>query len=199
MPSTLTQSVILKLNLCNKTTVELYNKQIYAKVQLLISMISKSISKGHLSFTLSRQRSEGTVDRDSRIKEKRPEIEKNRYCFVLLFLIVSYLLRTKTINVKQNSGFGPGTSALPVRYSTNWAMKPHIGSEVNLLSSYLPWGVKWCEVYEVIHFWTAVIILVQWDRPSRDTLRFNSQFLILVLLVPLQKKQEVLHTKSTYY
>ena len=29
----------------------------------------------------------------------------------------------------------------------NWAMKPHIGSEVNLLSSYLPWGVKWCEAY----------------------------------------------------
>ena len=26
-------------------------------------------------------------------------------------------------------------------------MKPHIGSEVNLLSSYLPWGVKWSEVY----------------------------------------------------
>ena len=26
-------------------------------------------------------------------------------------------------------------------------MKPHIGSVVNLLSSCLPWGVKWCEVY----------------------------------------------------
>ena len=25
------------------------------------------------------------------------------------------------------------------------------------LSSYLPWGVKWCEVYEIIHFWTAVV------------------------------------------
>ena len=30
-------------------------------------------------------------------------------------------------------------------------MKPHIASEVNLLSSYFPWGVKWCEVY----IWTA--------------------------------------------
>ena len=29
MRSTLTQSVILKLNLCNKTTVKRYNKQIY--------------------------------------------------------------------------------------------------------------------------------------------------------------------------
>ena len=39
-----------------------------------------------------------------------------------------------------------------VRCSTNWAMKPHIGSEINWLSSYLPWGVgndvKW---YEMIH------------------------------------------------
>ena len=50
---------------------------------------------------------------------------------------------------------GLGRNAM--RCSTNWAMKPHIGSEVNLLSSYLPWGVKWCEVYEIIHFWTAVV------------------------------------------
>ena len=34
-------------------------------------------------------------------QEKRPEFENNRYCFVLLFFIVSCLLRTKTINVKQ--------------------------------------------------------------------------------------------------
>ena len=25
------------------------------------------------------------------------------------------------------------------------------------LSSYLPWGVKWCEVYEIIHIWAAVV------------------------------------------
>ena len=57
-----------------------------------------------------------------------------------------------------STGFEPVTSALPLRCSTNWAMKRHIGSEVNLLSSYLPWGVKWCEVYEIIHFfWTAVV------------------------------------------
>ena len=34
-------------------------------------------------------------------QEKRPEFENNRYCSVLLFLIVSCLVRTKTINVKQ--------------------------------------------------------------------------------------------------
>ena len=31
--------------------------------------------------------------------------------------------------------------------STSLAMKPHIGSEVNPLSPYLPWEVKWCEAY----------------------------------------------------
>ena len=43
-----------------------------------------------------------------------------------------------------STGFEPLTSALPLRCSTNWAMRPHTGSEVNLFSSYLPWGVKWC-------------------------------------------------------
>ena len=36
------------------------------------------------------------------------------------------------------------TSAIPVRCSSYWAMKPHIGSEVNLLCSYLP--VQWSDV-----------------------------------------------------
>ena len=39
--------------------------------------------------------------------------------------------------IRASKGFEPVTSALPVRCSTNQAMKPHIGSEVNLLSSYL--------------------------------------------------------------
>ena len=46
----------------------------------------------------------------------------------------------------QRDSIEPVTSAIPVRCSTNWAMKPHIGSEVNLLSSYFPaLSVKWCE------------------------------------------------------
>ena len=61
-------------------------------------------------------------------------------------------------NIRASTGFEPVTSALPVRCSTNWAMKPHIGSEVNLLSSHLPWGVKWCEVYEITHFLTVVVV-----------------------------------------
>ena len=45
-----------------------------------------------------------------------------------------------------------------LRCSTNWAMKPHIGSEVILLSSYLPVRseMMW-SIYEVIHIWTAVV------------------------------------------
>ena len=55
-------------------------------------------------------------------------------------------------------GFEPVTSTIRVQCSTNWPMKPHIGSEVNLLSSYLPVRneMMWC-VYEIIHIWTAVI------------------------------------------
>ena len=45
--------------------------------------------------------------------------------------------------------------ATPVRCSTNWAVKPHISREVNLLSSYLP--VQWNDVkYKCeIHHFTA--------------------------------------------
>ena len=39
--------------------------------------------------------------------------------------------------IKALTGFEPVTSAIPVRCSTSWAMKPHTGSEVNLLSSYI--------------------------------------------------------------
>ena len=41
----------------------------------------------------------------SAYQEKRREFENNRYCFVLLFFIVSCLLRTKMINVKQIIAF----------------------------------------------------------------------------------------------
>ena len=60
--------------------------------------------------------------------------------------------------ISASTGFKPVTFALPVRCCTNLARKPHIGSEVNLLSSHLPWGVKWCEVYEITHFLTVVVV-----------------------------------------
>ena len=46
--------------------------------------------------------------------------------------------------IRASTGIEPVTSAIPVRCSTNWAMKPHIGSELNLLSSYLP--MQWSDV-----------------------------------------------------
>ena len=40
-------------------------------------------------------------------------------------------LKKKKKKIQASTGFEPVTSALPVRCSTNWAMKPHIGSKVN--------------------------------------------------------------------
>ena len=48
------------------------------------------------------------------------------------------LERRSLTKIRASTEFEPVTSAIPVRCSTNRAMKPHIGSEVNLLSSYLP-------------------------------------------------------------
>ena len=61
----------------------------------------------------------------------------------------------------KNQGFNAirtrDLTTISVQCSTNWAMKSHIGSEVILLHSYLPWGVKWREVYyEILHICTAV-------------------------------------------
>ena len=46
--------------------------------------------------------------------------------------------------IRASTGLESVTSAIPVRCFTNWAMKPHIASEANLLSSYLP--VQWNDV-----------------------------------------------------
>ena len=65
--------------------------------------------------------------------------------------------KKKPEKIRASTGFEPVTFGIPVRCSTNWAVKPHLGSEVSLLSSCLPWGVKWREVYNeiLIHIWTA--------------------------------------------
>ena len=54
------------------------------------------------------------------------------------------LERRSLKKIRASTGFEPVTSAIPVRCSTNWAMKPHIGSEVNLLISYL---LYWVHIY----------------------------------------------------
>ena len=59
-------------------------------------------------------------------------------------MIIAVNKRRSLKKIRASTGFEPVTSAIPVRCSTNWAMKPHIGSEVNLLSSYLP--VQWSDV-----------------------------------------------------
>ena len=61
--------------------------------------------------------------------------------------------------IRASPGFEPVTSTIPVRCCTNWAMKPHIGSEVNLLTSYLApvrSEMMW-SIYEIIHIWPAVV------------------------------------------
>ena len=52
-------------------------------------------------------------------------------------------------------GFELVTSTMPVRCFTNWAMKPHIGSE----SSYklFPCSEMMWSLYEIIHISTAVV------------------------------------------
>ena len=46
-----------------------------------------------------------------------------------------------------------------VRRSSNWAMKPHIGSEVIFLTSYLPVRseMMW-SAHGIIDIWTAVVV-----------------------------------------
>ena len=67
-----------------------------------------------------------------------------------------------------STGFEPMTSVIPVQCSTNRAVKPHIGREVNPQSPHLPWKVKWCEAYmkQFIHLncgrrskWRLIIVL----------------------------------------
>ena len=61
---------------------------------------------------------------------------------------------------------------MPVRCSTNWTMKPHIGSKVSLLSSFLPvrYEIMW-SIYEIIHIWTAFVN--DWLRWSFFTFIYN--------------------------
>ena len=70
--------------------------------------------------------------------------EDNRKFNIKLLLVQMIITAGANIvpyNEGADTGFKPVTSAIPVRFSINWAMKPHIGSKVNLLSSYLP--VQW--------------------------------------------------------
>ena len=83
-------------------------------------------------------------------------------------------------------GFEPVTSVILVRCSTNWAMKPYIGSEVNLLSlfSHEEWNdVKY--IWNNSYIWTAVVdqseewssqLIFQFKQLERRSLKKNQGF-----------------------
>ena len=56
---------------------------------------------------------------------------------------------------RTSTGFEPVTSRLPVRFSTNWAMKPLTLGAGQLWVHMFPWK-KWVlMIYEINHIWTA--------------------------------------------
>ena len=73
---------------------------------------------------------------------------------------------------RTSTGFEPVTSRLPVRCSTNWAMKPLTLGAGQLWVHMFPWK-KWVlMIYEINHIWTAEM---KWkwrnDRRSERNLR----------------------------
>ena len=69
---------------------------------------------------------------------KSPDILKDRSITIKRLSILSNWKEEAWKKIKASTGFEPVTSAIAVRCSTNWALKPHIENEVNLLSPYLP-------------------------------------------------------------
>ena len=61
----------------------------------------------------------------------------------------------KKKKIGTSTGFEPVTSRLPVRCSTNWAMKPLTLGAGQLWVHMFPWK-KWVlMIYEINHIWTA--------------------------------------------
>ena len=65
----------------------------------------------------------------------------------------------------KTTGFKPVTSTIPVRCSTNWAMKTRIGSEVNFVEFISPVRseMAWSISYEIIHIYIYICELL-WYR-----------------------------------
>ena len=61
-------------------------------------------------------------------------------------------------SIRASTWFDPMTSAITVQCSTNWAVKPHIGSEVNLLSSCLP--MQWNDVKYIRNAYCTAVVEV---------------------------------------
>ena len=81
-----------------------------------------------------------------------PESEK--WSSQLLFLFKQLEKRSLT-KIRASTGFEPVTFAIALRYSTNWTMKLHIGSEVNLFI----WIISY--ILHIISPLTGVINLIE--------------------------------------
>ena len=89
-----------------------------------------------------------------------------------MIIAVNLIGKRKPEKIRASTGFEP---AILVRCATDWAMQPHVGSKVNLRSSYLLWGVKWCEVYmKEFIFELRVVDEVKNDHRSKFSNIFNN-------------------------
>ena len=103
-------------------------------------------------FILSFLRSRPTV---ISIKTHVSEVWSSQYIFQFKQLERRSLKKT----IRASTEFEPMTSVIAVRCSTNWAMKPHIGSKVNLLSSYFPVQVMGSNPIEALFFFFFRLLL----------------------------------------
>ena len=63
----------------------------------------------------------------------RSSLFGTRFKYTAIKITWKWLERRSLKKIRASTGFEPMTSAIPVRCSTNWAMKPHIGSKVNFI------------------------------------------------------------------
>ena len=89
-------------------------------------------------------------------------------------------------NIRASTGFEPVTSTIPVWCSTNWAVKPHIGSEVNLLSSYLP--VQWTDVKDIWNSYCTAVV----DESEEWSLQYITLIFFRLLLSNCLKLENLL-------
>ena len=135
------------------------------------------------------------------------QTKRMRFVFFVLHLSLRMIIAVNfpsfqlLLRRRASTGFEPVTSTIPVRCSTNWAMKPHIGSEVNLWSSYLPWGVKWCEVNvkpeKIRDFWDFFRLLsncLNWKIKCDDHSSLSSTTAVQIWIISLYIITKSMHT-----
>ena len=115
-------------------------------------------------------------------------VDESEECFSQWIFQLQQLEREAWKKIRASKGFEPVTSTIPVWCSTNWAMRPHIGSEVNYLSSNL--------AIINVHKLTLTIIL-------SDTLAHTkySLFFVWAYTATTSKKylQSLKHTTSQFF